>query len=261
MKTRQDIGELLKKAREGRGLTIDVVYKKTHIHPRILRSLENGVEEKSLSKVYQKAFVRKYSDFLGLDSDTFVKEYEEQIPPDSEQIIYIESRKESTFEIEKYKRPLLIAVAVVLCFIFAFMGLMKVKRVVSRSIANLSQRIGRGRTAQKKPKQSKVPGKSIVGKLSVEQRAGMISLSVASNDEVWISVKKDEEIVFNGLLPKNSKEWWYADEELVLRVGKLEALKFTLNDKDIGKIGWGVKDIVVDKKGIKVEGKYIDIVD
>ena len=66
MKSIREIGELLKKARVKKGLSIEKVYKNTRIYPGILKSMENGKFEDLPGRLYVKAFLRKYSDFYAV---------------------------------------------------------------------------------------------------------------------------------------------------------------------------------------------------
>jgi len=67
MKNPKEIGEILKAARQKKGLTIDEAYNKTRIQPKIIRALEAGQIGEVLDKIYVLLFLKKYALFLGLD--------------------------------------------------------------------------------------------------------------------------------------------------------------------------------------------------
>lgn len=60
-------GEILKKAREDRGISLEEVSKATKIQEKFLRALEEGNYSVLPNEVYTRGFVRNYAQFLGLD--------------------------------------------------------------------------------------------------------------------------------------------------------------------------------------------------
>lgn len=242
MKSAREIGELLENARTKKGLTIEKVYKKTRIHPGILRALEEGKVENLLNKVYIKGFLKKYSEFLGLDKDSIVREYAKDLPEETEQKLHID-KDQPPKDIIKYLNIGLSVLAVILFIMFASMTISKIRLFfLSRTKKTSAPLIEKKDIAAKAP----------IENLAVTPASSKISLSVKSIEDVWMRVKKDGDIVFNGILPKGSQESWVSDKRFDLRVGKLEALSFTVDSKFIGKIGSGVKDVTIDREGIKI---------
>lgn len=264
MSNKQDVGQLLQKVRKEKGLTIEAVFKATHIHPGIIQSLEKGVPEDKLGKIYIRGFIRKYADFLGLDPKDILKQFEPLIKKDPEQEIFIKSPKENTVEIEKYLKPVMAVIAVILAIMLIFTGLVRVTRFISHRISGVSRKMEKRKEPTKKaealPVRETLSGplqKEETRKSNFKAQTGKFLLGVKTTDEVWVRVQKDGDVVFNGTLPKDSKEVWSADKEIDLRVGKLEAIEFTINDEYYGKIGNGVEDIVINDKGIKLGKKYL----
>jgi len=70
-----DIGKIFRKKREERGVSIEEAYRKSRIHFNVITDIEDGVFDK-LDKLYVKSFLKKYSEFLGLDTGSILKEYE-----------------------------------------------------------------------------------------------------------------------------------------------------------------------------------------
>ena len=247
MKSTREIGELLKKARTKKGLSIEKVYKKTRIHPGILRALEEGEVENLLNKIYIKGFLKKYSEFLGLDKDSIVREYDRNFQDETKQKLYID-RDQPPKDITKYLNIGLSILAVILFIMFVSTGISKIKLF----FLNRAKRTSAHLIAKKD-----ITAKAPIENLAVTDASSKISLSVKSLEDVWIRVKKDGDTVFDGVLPKDSRESWVSDKRFDLRVGKLEALSFTVDSKFIGKIGGGVKDVTIDREGIKIGKKKI----
>jgi cytoskeletal protein RodZ len=67
--TGDTIGEILKRAREAKELSIEDVNRHTKISTQVINSLEQDDLEAFSSDTYLKGFLRSYATFLGLDPD------------------------------------------------------------------------------------------------------------------------------------------------------------------------------------------------
>jgi cytoskeleton protein RodZ len=74
------IGSSLRDARTRRGLELSEVERDTRIRPRYLQALEDERFELLPGEAYAKGFLRTYADFLGLEGDRFVDEYNSRFP-------------------------------------------------------------------------------------------------------------------------------------------------------------------------------------
>jgi cytoskeletal protein RodZ len=72
------VGELLRKKREERKLTLEEVYRHTKISMEVLRSLEQDDVESFESETYLKGFLRNYAQYLKLDQDVVMMTLERQ---------------------------------------------------------------------------------------------------------------------------------------------------------------------------------------
>ena len=63
------IGEILKRAREGKNLSVEDVNRSTKISVQVIKSLEQDDLDSFASDTYLKGFLKNYSAFLGLDPD------------------------------------------------------------------------------------------------------------------------------------------------------------------------------------------------
>lgn len=73
------IGDSLREARVRRGLTPDDVHKAVRIRERYLTALEEERWDMLPGEAYTKGFLRTYSDYLGLDGQLYVDEYNARI--------------------------------------------------------------------------------------------------------------------------------------------------------------------------------------
>ena len=72
---RRRLGEMLRSAREERGIDRSRVERETRIRERHLAALERGAFEELPGEVYARGFLRSYSRYLGLDPDTVLARY------------------------------------------------------------------------------------------------------------------------------------------------------------------------------------------
>lgn len=271
MKDLKEIGKLLENTRKEKGYTIEEVNKRTRIQPNVLKSLENGTVGDSLNKVYVRAFVKKYTDFLGLNTADILKGYTRGAGQESEQKLYIRPEEESGIDITQYSPTVVRLVIAGVVVILIFTGLFKIKHSIRKRPSRISrtaiqakvvpQKIAHSKPIHKKtfkktPIQKKDEQIKTIEKKDVAKVTAEVQLSLRVVDDVWLRVEKDGNIVFKGILRRGSDELWTADKDLNLRVGKLEAIRFTVNGKDLGKMGSGVENIVVNKNGIKIGRKF-----
>jgi cytoskeleton protein RodZ len=76
------LGSSLREARIRRGIDLAHVAAETRIRSRYLRALEDERFEDIPGSVYAKGFLRSYADYLGLDSQLFVDEYNARFSDD-----------------------------------------------------------------------------------------------------------------------------------------------------------------------------------
>ncbi|MDX1399581.1 MAG: helix-turn-helix domain-containing protein, partial [Oceanospirillum sp.] len=72
----EELGHILREARETKGLTLQEVQQETRINTRYLEALENGNYESLPTPVHVRGFLRNYARFLGLDPQPLLDRYE-----------------------------------------------------------------------------------------------------------------------------------------------------------------------------------------
>lgn len=80
-----EIGLSLREARRKRGLAAEDVQKAIHIRPRYLTALEEERWELLPGEAYTKGFLRTYAEFLDLNSDLYVDEYDARVAAHEEE--------------------------------------------------------------------------------------------------------------------------------------------------------------------------------
>lgn len=71
-----EIGQILREARENKDLTLDEVQAAIRINPRYLQALEEGDYAALPTPVHVRGFLRNYARYLGLDPDPLLARYE-----------------------------------------------------------------------------------------------------------------------------------------------------------------------------------------
>ena len=71
-----ELGHILREARETKGLTLREVQDKTRISSRFLEALEVGDFDRLPTQTHVRGFLRNYARFLGLDPDPLLERYE-----------------------------------------------------------------------------------------------------------------------------------------------------------------------------------------
>lgn len=78
------LGEALRAERERRGLSLDQAAEDTRIREKFLRALESGDYQTLPGTVYTRGFLRNYAEYLGLDADELITQFQaERGTPDA----------------------------------------------------------------------------------------------------------------------------------------------------------------------------------
>jgi len=79
-----DLGNLLRKARENRGYTLDDIQEITKIRKRYLEAIENGDYKVLPGSFYVRAFVKTYAETVGLNAEEVLRLYQKELPKPSD---------------------------------------------------------------------------------------------------------------------------------------------------------------------------------
>src|SRR2546422_6950397 len=79
-----ELGSSLRETRVRRGVELAQVAAETRIRSRYLQALEDERFELLPGEAYAKGFLRTYADFLGLEGERFVDEYNSRFPASEE---------------------------------------------------------------------------------------------------------------------------------------------------------------------------------
>lgn len=219
------LGQKLKRAREERGIALHDVASRTHIGVRFLQAIESDTYDILPGGVFNRAFVRKFAQQVGLDEEHALKLYEEQLKEmggEPERVAYLglddaQSRSSSGNGLLFSLLALLILGA----------GLYGAYLIFNRpsstgAIASVTPTPQPTLTPVATPTASATPESTPISGLLVQLTAG--------NEECWMRIKADgksQELI----LPPQGKQEVTAEERVILTVGRLNTLQVTINGR------------------------------
>lgn len=93
-----ELGNILKEAREAKGLSLDELQSITKIQKRYLLGIEEGNYSMMPGKFYVRAFIKQYAEAVGLDPEQLFEQHKNEVPSTyneelPEQLSRVQSRK------------------------------------------------------------------------------------------------------------------------------------------------------------------------
>jgi len=109
----ETLGEMLKRVREGRGLTLDDLYNRTRIHKAYIEALEEDRYEVFPAPTYVVGFLGAYARALGLDPEEVLRRYhsDQEIEEPKEEKLWTDEPEEPA---KKSRWPYLLMVPALL---------------------------------------------------------------------------------------------------------------------------------------------------
>jgi len=261
-------GAKLKKIRLEKGLSLEEVHKKTKIDLKILKAIEED-SLINLSPVYIKGFIKIYCKFLGIEPRDYMPNYKEpQSTP-----TYISDKAEEPISLLKTasiklgsfkpKQIKIKTIAISLLILVFFIGLFNLGKALS-SKRNLTSKKSKDIPVKKEKKEAQAQTQA--QKVTAPQTASSpknqaitptlegISLGIHAKEDCYIHLKTDGKVVFQGVLKKGRAENWQAKNKIEFSLGNAGVVDVEVNGKRIlplGRRGQTVKNIVIDKEGLK----------
>ncbi len=232
----ESIGATLRAEREKRGLSLEDAHEHTRITVQNISALEEDRFDAFPNKVYARAFLRDYANFLGLDSAQLLTEYEEnwspKPPPETTRpssCAWLWRALGYTFLV------LIVAGALGAGGYFAWQKLQSERKSEARAVtvdADESEPEGAvipkaPPVAPPKPEVAKAPApapKPEAPPVTPQYQ----TLEVATLAEVWLRVVVDGKTAFIGILPKGQTKT-FQGKVIDIRSGKAGAVQLKLD--------------------------------
>ena len=271
--TTKEIGDLFLQQRRKLNFTVEEVNRRTRIHVKVIRDIEDGALE-NVGAVYLKSFLKKYSDFLGLDTPDIMKRYDalsSTIPTREFSVKEIKKeRKKEAVPAEVKEKKLQMALVVFLSGVLValFFVLLLVMKAVFTSPGEdiAAERIARVEPREKpatapaatEPAEPKTLASRIRSAVTPAPVTETVSLTLKARDEVWVQVRSGDRRLFDGILTNGETRSWDSEETITVWTGKANMLDFTVNKREVGVVAAGVvRNIQVSAEGIRVGDNWV----
>ncbi|HXV19076.1 MAG TPA: RodZ domain-containing protein [Candidatus Omnitrophota bacterium] len=264
------IGNTLKDARLKKSITLEEVHARIKIHPRVLQLLEENKFDKLPSPLFAKSFLKSYAEFLEINPEQILENYEKQAKTEPEQVLYIKpaALRDQKPLLNKNAIALPLAALVVAGLVALAIFLVNLaghwiadqKKNPAKPKAQTTQTTKAKAAAEPAPaKEAEKPRTSAEWLRSVEQgnfpkiaKKTPLDLSIRAIDSVWIRVTVDGKVLFQAILQKGQTEAWKAQDAFEIWTGNSSNMSLTLNRQSLGSPGKGVvKRMVINREGVK----------
>lgn len=242
-------GEGLRRERELRGIELRDVAEATKISVRFLQALEADRVDVLPGGLFQRAFVRQYAVYLGLDPERTVAEY----------LFAFGGQSSPTPPVAPPPaaprvRPVYVIVLVAAVAVAAY--LWPKGRAVEREAAAPASPAAPTATLPPMPSLRVYPPPSgtpaNASPSAPEQGAGLV-LDLQARQSCWVAVQADGVKVIDRVLAEGESQTLSARDEMVLSVGNAGGLSFKLNGRPgvvLGREGEVRRNIVITRQSV-----------
>src|SRR5205809_2018231 len=235
-----EIGSSLREARLRQGLDFPEIEQSTKIRGKYLRALEDEQFDLLPAQTYVKGFLRSYAEYLGLDGELYVDEYNSRFVVGGEEEAPTRPRRSAPPQ----SRGVQVQSRVVL---LTLLGIAAVTALVivawTRGEPQKKEPVGLGTT----PAQTPVVGKPRVTPVPVRM------IVTAKRGNCWLEVHSGSatgRILFQGTLERGQKKL-FSGRKLWITLDRPENLGTILNGRSRVLPAGGVKTLIVTARGIR----------
>jgi cytoskeletal protein RodZ len=237
-----EVGRSLRDARRQRGIELDAAQRATHIRRRYLEALEAERFDLLPAPAYARGFLREYAEYLGLDGDVYVAEYDERFAPREEPALAPSRVRMPTRTVPGGVVTLVLAIVAVAIGLAAW-SLGGGGKTRSVAATTPEQPAHHPKPPRSKPKHHAQPRPLPPPKPLV---------LTAARGDCWISVRVGSasgRVVYESTLRQGQTVAFGLQKPLVLRVGAGSNLDATANGRPIA-LPHLVGDVVVTRRGV-----------
>lgn len=247
-----ELGRILKEGREGKGLSLRDVEESTKIRKKYLQALEEEDFEKIPGRTYARGFLKNYSNFLQLETDELLREFDAMVANSFKDKDYTPVRtaqgarakgSSKTRSQDRESKMFKIGLAI-LAVLIIFIGVnmfgsdgpdIGIPQTGSQTEDNNQGNQGGepgtndNNGGQESPEPEPEP--------EPEPIQG-VRLEVAIiKSQCWIKVTSDGNVVFSGTLNQGDTRTFEGDSEIVITLGNAGAAKLTYNGEELPPVG------------------------
>lgn len=240
----ESIGDILRTRRQERGLELEQVHEATKITPENLAALEENRFDVFANKVYARAFLRDYANFLDLDSASLLARYEEEWAGRAEPEPVARASR-STWRAVGYAVLVIVLVGAAAGGSYFWwtgsLGLEHTRRhAASRRVNHPEDRsvvpAAPAPAVRHEPKPTPEIGKpTALPRTPEPQQAPVpvpsekITLEVTALRGVWVRVKCDGKKAYEAIMPAGASKRFEAKDAINIRAGMAGAVRLVFN--------------------------------
>jgi cytoskeletal protein RodZ len=225
-------GENLRRERELRGIELREMAEATKISIRFLQALEQDRVDILPGGMFQRAFVRQYARYLGLDPERLVAEF--VYAHGGEPVPAVKDTR-SPVRVDQGPPRGLILLAVTV----AVLGLVgwKLHGYVTRGPQTPAASVAAPPPATTFAHDRVYPPPSGAAATAAPGASGTLVVNVLARRSSWVEAKVDGTTVLNRVLKDGESQRLEARQEVLLSMGNAGGLAVTLNDAPLGPLG------------------------
>lgn len=244
----ESLGKFLQQEREKKGISLKDISLQTKIGLRYLEAIENDRLELLPGGFFTRQILKTYLLSIGLNPSDWLPRYQEAGLLPSETKVIPSKPAEETVEKVNFEKIAWIAFTVIVLVLFVVLINFSIKgtqkNIEAQKISPPPQTASVLET-----KEAPVPAESIASQETpkVPEYEG-INLDLTFNEDCWIQVYADGNLVLDGLKLAGFKTSVKAQSELIINLGNAGGVSFTLNGKPgkpFGKRGAVIKNIKI----------------
>jgi len=255
------VGYELRKAREKKKKDLQKIASQLRIRASFLEALEKSQYNAFPGQAYAFGFLRTYSDFLGLDTDTLIMRYRDERSFLKPEKIDMPIPPEKT-ELLPSARYLFWAVLCI-AFVWAFWYFLTYSQ--TDTIVPHIESTTTAKPAESVPEKSVLPASAdqtdesnqieAQQKLEEETPAPSSRVKIVAKKDVWIEISDGKTLVFSKMLKKDESYDVPSDsEKLLLKTGNAGSMDVFVDGKKIkslGSVGAVISDISLSPEKLK----------
>lgn len=255
-----EIGQKLRNARIKKGYTIDDLQQITKIQKRYLIAIEEGQFDHLPGDFYVRAFIKQYSDAVGISSDDLLEEYKSDIPnaqptqetaPEETKTRSIKEESNSFFSnLGNYIPQIVVGIIVVVIIgVIAFGMIHRNQSSSSVTIPkdNTEQTTKKAKKTTKKKAAKKTETKSKETAVKESDTEGTYTITNAPSDglkvvvegskgQAWIQFKEGDNTTWQQALSADEKKETTVPSDtttFTIQTGNVNNTKVTIDGKDV----------------------------
>ena len=246
------IGDSLREARTRRGFTAADVNKAIRIRERYLTALEEERWDMLPGEAYTKGFLRTYSEYLGLNGQLYIDEYNARIARHDEEGPPLVAHP--SIEVRHVQRGVLTALAAILVLGAAVAGLAawRLGGTTHGTPQNAVPPSGGGSVAAAAPPPVAAPPKTTPNARPVVTAKPTFTSISATRGRCWLIVRTggpNGTVLFEGVLEQGQAKRFPVTSRLWLRMGRPNALDITLAGKPVAGLPTSPSNLVLTRSG------------